>query len=42
MKRDLIITSNTAQLSLLRFQNSCLDEFLKQHLEIEFVIVYWS
>jgi len=29
MKRDLIITSNTAQLSLLRYQNSCLDEFLK-------------
>ena len=29
MKRDLIITSNTAQLGLLRYQNSCLDEFLK-------------
>ena len=29
MKRQLTITTNTAQLSLLRYQNSCLDEFLK-------------
>ena len=29
MKRELTITTNTAQLSLLRYQNSCLEEFLK-------------
>ena len=29
MKRQLTITTNTAQLSLLRYQNSCLEEFLK-------------
>ena len=29
MKRELTITTNTAQLSLLRYQNSCLEDFLK-------------
>ena len=29
MKRELSLTSNSAQLSLLRYQNSCLEEFLK-------------
>ena len=29
MKRQLTITTNSAQLSLLRYQNSCLEEFLK-------------
>ena len=29
MKRQLTITTNTHQLSLLRYQNSCLEEFLK-------------
>ena len=29
MKRRLTITTNTHQLSLLRYQNSCLEEFLK-------------
>ena len=29
MKRELSLTSNSAQMSLLRYQNSCLEEFLK-------------
>ena len=29
MKRQLTITTDTAQLSLLRYQNGCLEELLK-------------
>ncbi len=29
MKKQLTITTNTEQLSLLRFQNSCLEDYLK-------------
>jgi len=30
MKRQLTITTDTAQLSLLRYQNGCLEELLKK------------
>ena len=30
MNRELTITTTTAQLSLLRYQNSCLEELLKK------------
>ena len=45
MKKQLTITTNTEQLSLLRFQNSCLEDYLKtspKDVNLDFVVDYLS